>query len=722
MDGWAGSTDLLRTFRQLRTVRPEAPPLLMWFAPGEAPAWGHTQDPKTQPGGAVIQSRMIEALAAGAQFNVARFFEGTHYGFSAGRSAEGDGRWFSTNAAGLTATLDELGRPGPSYTLVRRAAHFASQFGRVLANLEAERGTMMLAPPDTVDSSGRAGTTVSVAHVDGTRGSAAFLFTNDESKNASAEILRPDGTSLEVRFGDQRCAWCLFDAHLTGRATLDYTSLCAFALVGRTLVVYGPAGAQGELSISGAPMDVTVPNGKTPTIEEHGGITVVVCSEGLIDATFVTANAVHVGCAGLDASGEPMPHDEYRVCHTIDAEGVVTKKTAASAPAPAKAPKAPTLSKWFSASVESYVDGTSERYAAIDGPATMSDLGASYGYGWMRIRVPGKAAARKAKIAFLEAADRVHIYQDGQPALIAGEGPGATLEPPSMSIGKDGTTLCALIDNLGRHCAGSHLGEPKGLYGDLWDVSSIKVGKPTLATGEPIDPMSYVAPLMGLRHGDRTEATRVTWEFMHRKRTPLFIALLKAVGPALMLVNDTPVRYLESGGVERLRLDPALLKQGKNTVQIAMVSDPSVEGPLAEPALASLQSALEVFEGLECVSEKAEWAFAKWDAPAKNAYEQVTKAAMTKGGGLPRWWKCVFNAKRGLDGLTLDTSGLSKGQLFLNGINLGRYFVATKDRKLVPPQSRRPLPGAWLKDGDNELVIFDEHGFAPSRCKLVVER
>ncbi len=720
VDGWSGSSEILRTFRQLRAVRPEAPPLLLWFAPGESPAWGFTQDAKKQPTGAEIQSRLAEALAAGAQFNLARFFEGTHYGFSGGRSAELDGRWFASGAAGLSATLDEAGRPGPSYALVRRVAHFASHFGRVLANLDASQQSIMLAPPEGEDVAGAG--TVAVAAIEGSRGSAAFLFAGSGGKAATAEILRADGASLTVRFGDQRCAWCLFDAHLVGRSTLDYTSLCAFALVGKTLVLYGPGGTTGELSIGGAAMEVTVPNGKTPVIEELGGVTVVVCSEAMIDATFVTPALVHVGCAGLDASGEPIAHPDFRTRFTIDAEGKVERKIAAGAggEASVKAPKAPALSKWFSASLEDYVAGASERFAVIDGPATMSDLGASFGYGWMRIRIPGKSAAKKHKVGFFELADRGHIYVDGELAAIAGEGPGASLEPVAISVGKDGATVCVLIDNLGRHCGGSHLGEPKGLYGHLWDVAPIKVGKPTLETGEPIDPMSYVAPLMGMRHGDRTEAARVTWEVAHRKKSPLFVTLSKDMGPALMLVNDTPVRFLESGGVERLRLDPALLKQGKNLVQIAMVGDPAMDGPQAEKAATQLAGALEVFEGVECLTERAEWAFAKWDAPAEGAYDAAQKSQMTRSAGLPRWWRCGFKASPTAEPLFFDAGGLSKGQIFLNGKNVCRYFVATRDKKSVPPQTLYHLPSSWLKkSGENQIVLFDEHGFAPSRCRLV---
>jgi len=39
--------------------------------------------------------------------------------------------------------------------------------------------------------------------------------------------------------------------------------------------------------------------------------------------------------------------------------------------------------------------------------------------------------------------------------------------------------------------------------------------------------------------------------------------------------------------------------------------------------------------------------------------------------------------------------------VFVNGINLGRYWS-------VGPQQTLYLPGCWLKQGKNEVVIFEQ--------------
>jgi len=55
----------------------------------------------------------------------------------------------------------------------------------------------------------------------------------------------------------------------------------------------------------------------------------------------------------------------------------------------------------------------------------------------------------------------------------------------------------------------------------------------------------------------------------------------------------------------------------------------------------------------------------------------------------------------------LDTSQFGKGQLWVNGHNLGRFWN-------IGPQKTLYLPGPWLKQGANEVVVFDLSG-APDR-------
>ena len=56
---------------------------------------------------------------------------------------------------------------------------------------------------------------------------------------------------------------------------------------------------------------------------------------------------------------------------------------------------------------------------------------------------------------------------------------------------------------------------------------------------------------------------------------------------------------------------------------------------------------------------------------------------------------------------------MEKGFIWLNGINLGRYWQ-------IGPQEDYKIPTTWLKE-QNELIVFDETGRQPERVRLLWE-
>ena len=63
----------------------------------------------------------------------------------------------------------------------------------------------------------------------------------------------------------------------------------------------------------------------------------------------------------------------------------------------------------------------------------------------------------------------------------------------------------------------------------------------------------------------------------------------------------------------------------------------------------------------------------------------------------------------------MTTTGLSRGFVWLNGHNLGRYPERI-------PVDGLYLPECWQKKGRNELVVFDEEGHSPAQVKIRVEQ
>ena len=63
---------------------------------------------------------------------------------------------------------------------------------------------------------------------------------------------------------------------------------------------------------------------------------------------------------------------------------------------------------------------------------------------------------------------------------------------------------------------------------------------------------------------------------------------------------------------------------------------------------------------------------------------------------------------------------MSKGQLYFNGNNVGRYFNATADGDNTKGQGLLSIPESWvLPEAPNEIVLFDEHGFSPFDVNMV---
>lgn len=712
IDGWTGEGEMFAILRQLGAVRPDQPRIVVDFGPVRRPRFGENAPDPIDPW--ALQRHLGEILASAGQFNLSNFSSGTAPGFWAGQSPRGEHTMLAPTQD-LAAAIDEHGRPTAVYPAVRRIASFASSFARVFANHTADT------PPIVIDPAPREDAILArtITHLRGSQGSVLFIFSPPKSKPGVLPLLLADGSSLPVPLGAQQVHWCLLDTHLTGRAHLDYTTLCPLFFAGTTLVVFGPAGAIGAVSINGTPVEVEVPKGRRPVTIKIDEITVAVVAEDLADQTFHHAGAVYVGVAGLTPAFEPLPgasktHTEIAPDGTVS---TVNTKTPADAP-PARLP-AITLETWEAAPATAHADGSSPRYAQINGPAELPALGVPQGYGWYRVNLRA-GATRRIKAAAPEMADRVQLFLDAEPVGVLGAGPGAQSQVP-LSLKKGAHTLTILADNMGYPSGGSLMHYRKGLYGHLVEAAPFRTPKPRLVTSEPFNLLAWRTPLFRVREGDTTHPSRIAWSFTHRKHSPLVIALPPLPARAVVFLNAEPIDFIDALQARTLVLSTEQLRRGNNELELALHTDEG-EGPAAD---ARIEEALAACAGVKFVeaasqaTDKGDWAFAKWEAPGENEFEEVAKSNLGKFN-LPCWWRTFFNAPADRVALSLDLAGMTKGVVFLNGHNLGRYFVQTGDGKKVPPQLCMALPRPYLKEKANELLIFDEHGGNPARVKMIV--
>ena len=694
---WNGWNQIRRDARQLRVAQPDAPRLITELWTGWFDAWDGPHDPsKTAQD---VLRTLAEVSSTGAQFNLYMFHGGTNFGFTGGRTV-GRPDMFMTTSYDYDAPLLEAGGRGAKYQAVKRLCMFVNHFGPLMAHCKpGEHHTVATSQAKQL----------SVAQQSGTMGEVVFISRSDLSQNKQVELLSPWGMPLTVNMGRDAAAWIVLRANLDGVATLDMTNLRPWAFVRREmLVLYGPAGTDAVVSIDGAEVHDTVPTDARPRVHRRGDVTVVILSDKQVDAAYIHDDGrLFVGIAGFDAAGEPIRGDAA-TAWTVSPGG----QTARQALGKAARLTAPRLTGWQHAGTDGYVDGSAPRYAVIDGPRSLEQCGADFGYGWYRISLKLNAA-RKFNLMLPRGGDRLHLYHKGRLKQIVGLGPGAQPQPAAVSLPRGASDLVVFADNLGRFNYGPGLGERKGLADHLYHVKPIRLPKAELTQAPAADPFEITGYVQNMQRGDRTLRPRYTYTLNHRRKTPLLLAFEGDRPRSVIIVNGQPVALDTGLGIPaRVMLDPeAHLKRGNNTITLATF-DPADDG--FDPA-----GHLKVYEAAEAITAKAGWAYARWQMPDDQAFDAMPR----QGTGVPGWYRATFSVAHTDAPLWLEIAGLSKGQIYLNGRNIGRYFVTTPTGRKVPPQSRYYLPEPWLvPDGVNELIVFDEHGRLPTRCKLVYDR
>ncbi|WOK94685.1 hypothetical protein Cni_G03390 [Canna indica] len=83
------------------------------------------------------------------------------------------------------------------------------------------------------------------------------------------------------------------------------------------------------------------------------------------------------------------------------------------------------------------------------------------------------------------------------------------------------------------------------------------------------------------------------------------------------------------------------------------------------------------------------------------------------------WYKRYFDSPSGSDPIALDLSSMGKGMAYVNGENIGRYWVSYLSPLGKPSQSLYHVPRSFLKPDKNLLVVLEEEGGNPEDIKIV---
>ncbi|XP_060198278.1 beta-galactosidase 16-like [Lycium barbarum] len=72
------------------------------------------------------------------------------------------------------------------------------------------------------------------------------------------------------------------------------------------------------------------------------------------------------------------------------------------------------------------------------------------------------------------------------------------------------------------------------------------------------------------------------------------------------------------------------------------------------------------------------------------------------------WYKSIFHAPKSDDPIALNLGSMGKGEAWVNGQSIGRYWISFHTSEGVPSQTWYNVPKSFLKPNDNLLVLFEE--------------
>ena len=296
--------------------------------------------------------------------------------------------------------------------------------------------------------------------------------------------------------------------------------------------------------------------------------------------------------------------------------------------------------------------------------------------------------------------DRAAVYLNGSPLGTWGRGPGATRELLSASFRKGANLVTVLMDNLGRFSDEPNLGQSRGLFGPVYGARKLPLegGKRKLFEGfaRRMIPRTLVHLTEELEAGP-IWSTEIALSLP--KVAPVHLSFAGVPHHVAVLCNDRQAKFFPRSWTGTNFGDLKLgneLKKGKNVLKLLMWGEPSAD------VLKSFR--LHLLE--EDLSERGAWSIRRWSAPEPGG--------RVVGKDMPAWYVSHFKDAGSEEPLFLHIIGAKKGQVFLNGHNVGRFWT-------VGPQENYYLPSCWLKE-ENELMLFEEQGLIPAGSALEFRR
>jgi len=670
-------SDAVQQLKRMRLRRPDAPLLVTEFWSGWFDNWNGTHQRRDAR---EVARRAMEILGCAAQINYYMWHGGTNFAFwgcSQGTSSDS----YQTTSYDYDAPLSEGGGLTEKYYLTKLVNMLGTHMDPFLAACTMDR------PGVTVHDS------TSVLNMYGPNARWAVVTNNGRHEIQSATVSTPTGRPLEVPLQPLGAAAIPMDLQVSPDLTLEYSNLTPLGLFGeKILVLHGPEDSQMQTSINGKQISASVPRGCEPTLIEHQGMLLVLVNSDLAQRTWFVDETLLFGPRFVGETLEDVtfsPSAKQYALLTLD--GKLSHKKLK--PVSWRKPVPPRISSWTRRQVCVEPVSKDLEWQDLDRPTDLDRLGVHYGYAWYQVRIHSPRA-RKRYLMMPNCADRASVYLNGDFLGVWGNGSEATRTPIPASFNRGENILTLLIDNLGRAKIGAHLGELKGLYGHVFDARPLRTNKFRLKRlpgfSKRIIPrgLSHMTPKL-----EKLPVYAAEVDIPLTKVVPIHMSITGLPCHVAVACNDRGTGFFPNRGVNygEMTLGPEL-KRGRNSVKLTLW------GEVPPKAL----DVVKFYVLNENLTQDAQWSWRRWSPP--------TGEGPVVGKNQPAWYTARFRYAPTDVPLFLRILNAKKGQLFLNGRNVGRFWN-------VGPQQRYYLPECWL-DRENELLLFEETGNIPSGSRL----
>ena len=687
VNSWARAVPQLK---RLRTRQPNAPMLVTEFWPGWFDHWGakhETRDDRE------VARRAMEILGCGSQLNYYMWHGGTNFGFWGARMVANDA-CYQTTSYDYDAPLSETGGLTRKYYLTKLVNMLANHMGQHLA------ACRMVEPGVTVQDS------ANVYNISGPSAQWAFISNGGRDEIKAVTITLPQGKELAVNLEFVGATAVPVGIQLTDAARLDYSTLMPLGFFhDRNLVLHGMPGWAGKVSINGREQTISVPKGDEVVKATAGDINIFVINSELATRTWLAENSlalgpIFVGETLSDVQIAPGSRD-YQI---LAPEGNLSKKKIPARPSHAHA--MPKLAPFKQVAACTEPEASDLAWQKIGKPTDVDSLGVHHGYIWYKVEL-GSAKAARRHLFLPECGDRATMWLNGQKLAVWGRGAGATRKPVAASLDRGVNTLTILLDNMGRLNYGPNIGELKGVYGHIYDAREIKLAKPKIARLETFAKRVIPRRLAYLQETlEQLPCHVIPIDLTLAGVSPVHVAFADVPHHVAVVCNDRPVEFFAHLGANwgDVTLTNELQK-GRNRVELMLwgQADPDV------------MKKFHVYQLGENLTAGANWSIRPWARPSQgHGGAHATKPAPAKSrsagaAALAAWYASSFHYRPSGIPLMLRIEQ-GKGQIFLNGRNLGRFWQ-------IGPQELYYLPESWLTE-ENDLLLFEETGSGPGKCSL----